>query len=178
MVAASDADRGGGRESGRRAPGPSGSSRPAREFRPGLEALRLAIHRPEDVGDRLEAALFRDELQRAAFEALVGTETDDLHEVIDTSPPDVRALLVRLTVEEPMGEPDEVVLQLVRDASRQELHRITAEARTSPAAVQEAANVAGWVQELDDPSASVAATARLVAWLVMRAQASGPGKEA
>ena len=37
------------------------------EFRPGLEALRLAIHRPEDVGDRLEAVLFCDPVQRAAF---------------------------------------------------------------------------------------------------------------
>jgi DNA primase len=156
----------------------SGPDRPTREFRPGLEALRLAIHRPEDVGDRLEAALFRDELQRAAFEALVDTGTDDLHEVIDSSPPEVRALLVRLTVEEPMGEPDEVVLQLVRDASRQELNLIAAESRTSPEAGQEAADVAGWVQELDDPRASVAATARLVAWLVMRAQTNAPGKEA
>jgi DNA primase len=156
--------------------GGSGSSRPPREFRPGLEALRLAIHRPEAVVDRLEAALFRDDLQRAAFEALVGT--DDLHEAIDASPSPVRALLVRLTVEEPMGEPDDVVLQLVRDAARQELTVMTAEARTSPTAPREAANVAGWVQELDDPNASVAATARLVAWLVVRAQTSGPGSEA
>jgi hypothetical protein len=136
----------------------------------------LAIHRPEDVVDRLESALFRDDLQRAAFEALVGT--DDLHEAIDASPSPVRALLVRLTVEEPMGEPDDVVLQLVRDAARQELTVMTAEARTSPTAPREAANVAGWVQELDDPNASVAATARLVAWLVVRAQTSGPGSEA
>ncbi|HUY66487.1 MAG TPA: DNA primase [Acidimicrobiales bacterium] len=159
-------------------PGPDTGRGTAREFRPGLEALRLAIHRPEDVGDRLEAALFRDELQRATFEALVDTDKDDLHQVIDAAPPAVRALLVRLTVEEPMGEPDEVVLQLVRDASRQELKVITAEARTSPEAVREAANVAGWVQELDDPDDSVAATASLVAWLVLRAQTSGPEPEA
>ena len=69
-----------------------------------------------------------------------------------------------------MGEPDDVVLQLVRDAARGELQLITAEARTSPEAVEEAAAAAAWVQELDDPAASVAATARLVAWLVVRAQ--------
>ena len=90
--------------------------------------------------------------------------------------PEVRALLVRLTVEEPMGEPDDVVLQLVRDAARGELQVITAEARTSPEAVQEAAAAAGWVQELDDPAVSVAATARLVAWLVVRAQSSISGR--
>ena len=47
---------------------------PVREFRPGLEALRLAIHRPADVGDRLEAALFRDDLQREAFLVLADAD--------------------------------------------------------------------------------------------------------
>jgi DNA primase len=153
-----------------------GPHRSDREFRPGLEALRLAIHRPDDVG-HLEAALFRDDLQREAF--LVLAEADpaaELHEVIESAPPQVRALLVRLTVEEPMGEPDDVVLQLVRDAARRELQLITAEARTSPEVVEEAAAAAAWVQELDDPAASIAATARLVAWLVVRAQKDTPGR--
>jgi DNA primase len=158
----------------RPAPGGRGRGRPANEFRPGLEALRLAIHRPEEVADRLEAALFRDELQRAAFLVLAEADEEPLHEVIDRAPPDVRDLLVRLTVEEPMSRPDEVVLQLVRDAARGELIVITAEARTSPEAGQEAADVASWVQELDDPTASVAATARLVAWLMVRAQTRTP----
>jgi DNA primase len=148
---------------------------PTHEFRPGLEALRLAIHRPEEVADRLEAALFRDDLQRAAFRVLADADAEPLHQVIDGAPPDVRDLLVRLTVEEPMSRPDEVVLQLVRDAARGELIVITTEARTSLEARQEAADVASWVQELDDPAASVAATARLVAWLVVRAQTSTPG---
>jgi DNA primase len=159
-----------------RAGGESGTDPTRREFRPGLEALRLAIHRPDDVGTRLDPVLFRDDLQRAAFEALV--DADDLHEAIDSSAPEVRALLVRLTVEEPVGEPDEVVLQLVRDAARRELTVITGEARTSANAVQEAADVAAWVQELDNPAASVAATARLLAWLVVRSQTSGTGREA
>ncbi len=155
--------------------GPAGRNGSLREFRPGLEALRLAIHRPEDVGDRLEAALFRDEVQRAAFQSLV--DADDLHQAIDRSSPPVQALLVRLTVEEPTSEPEDVVLQLVRHAARRELRVITSEARTSPAAAQEAVEVTAWVQALDDPKASAAATARLVAWLVVRAQTSGPGRE-
>jgi DNA primase len=157
---------------GRRPPAGNGS---AREFRPGLEALRLAIHRPDDVGDRLETALFRDDLQRAAFQSLV--DADDLHQAIDSASPPVQALLVRLTVEEPTSEPGDVVLQLVRDAARRELRVITAEARTSAAAAQEAADVTAWVQELDDPAASAAATARLVAWLVVRARTNSPGEE-
>ena len=155
----------------------SGAFRPVREFRPGLEALRLAIHRPADVGHRLEAALFRDELQREAFSALAEADPDaELRQIIASAPPQVSALLMRLTVEEPVGEPDDVVLQLVRDAARGELQVITAEARTSPEAAEEAAAASAWVQELDDPAASVAATARLVAWLVVRAQKDTSGR--
>ncbi len=162
-------DRSGG--PGRNGPTPFGGQRPrVPEFRPGLEALRLAIHRPEEVADRLESALFRDDLQREAFEVLAAADTEPLHQVIEDARPEVRALLVRLTVEEPRGGPDEVVLQLVRDAARGQLTAITAEARTSSAAAAEAAEVASWVQELDDPVRSAEATARLVAWLVVRAQ--------
>ncbi len=160
-----------------RSNGASGAFRPVREFRPGLEALRLAIHRPADVGHRLEAALFRDELQREAFSALAEADPEaELRQIIASAPPQVSALLMRLTVEEPVGEPDDVVLQLVRDAARGELQVITAEARTSPEAAEEAAAASAWVQELDDPAASVAATARLVAWLVVRAQKDTSGR--
>ncbi len=151
-----------------------GSTSP--EFRPGLEALRLAIHRPEDVGDRLEAELFSDPLQRAAFCALV--EADDLGEAIDSAPRPVQALLVRLTVEEPRSEPDEVVDQLVRDVVRRELPRLAVEARTSDRAMEEAAEVAVGLQELDDPGTAAQASRRLVAWLLVRARADASGQDA
>ena len=154
-------------------PPPSGGARSTTtsEFRPGLEALRLAIHRPEDVGDRLEAVLFSDPVQRAAFTALV--ETDDLGQAIDTAPGRVQSLLVRLTVEEPRSEPDEVVVQLVRDTVRRELPLLAVEARTSTEAMAEAASVASGLQELDDPVLSAEAARRLVAWLSVRAQQDG-----
>jgi len=143
------------------------------EFRPGLEALRLAIHRPEEVGDRLEEDLFSDPVQRAAFVALV--EADDLGEAIDHAVPAVQSLLVRLTVEEPMSDPDEVVAQLVRDTVRRELPVLTVEARTSPASLDEAADVARWLQDLDRHDTSAEASRRLVAWLLVRAQRNGSG---
>ena len=151
--------------------GPRGST--SVEFRPGLEALRLAIHRPEDVGDRLEDVLFSDPVQRAAFVALV--DSDDLGEAIDGASGPVQSLLVRLTVEEPRSEPDEVVAQLVRDAVRRELPILTVEARTSPGAMEEAANVAGWLQDLDRNDTSAEASHRLVAWLLVRSEQSGSG---
>ena len=149
-------------------PGSGARGTTTSEFRPGLEALRLAIHRPEEVGDRLEAVLFSDPVQRAAFTALV--ESDDLGEAIDTAPGRVQALLVRLTVEEPRSEPDEVVVQLVRDTVRRELPLLAVEARTSTEAMAEASSVAAGLQELDDPAVSAEAAHRLVAWLSVRAQ--------
>ncbi|MGD0880278.1 MAG: DNA primase [Acidimicrobiales bacterium] len=159
-------------------PVPGGRGRPSTtpEFRPGLEALRLAIHRPEAVVDRLEAPLFGDPVQRAAFLALV--ESDDLAEAIDTASGRVQALLVRLTVEEPRAEPDEVITQLVRNAVRREMQVVAVEARTSTQAMEDAASVASWVQELDDPVAQAEVSQRLVAWLLVRSQLSGSGQDA
>ena len=87
-----------------------------------------------------------------------------------------KAMLVRLTVEEPRSEPDEVVAQLVRDTVRRELPVLTVEARTSPQAMQEAAEVAGWLQDLDGSATSAEASRRLVAWLLVRAQPNGSGQ--
>lgn len=159
-------------------PGQGGPGRrsPTMEFRPGLEALRLAIHRPEEVGDRLEPVLFSDPIQRAAFVALV--ESDDLGEAIDGASGYVQGLLVRLTVEEPRAEPDEVVAQLVRDTVRRELPVLTVEARTSDQAMQEAVEVAGWLQDLDRSDTAAEASRRLVAWLLVRSQPRGSGQVA
>jgi hypothetical protein len=155
--------------------GPGAGGGPRRststEFRPGLEALRLAIHRPGEMGDRLEEELFSDPVQRAAFVALV--DSDDLGEAIDGASGPVQSLLVRLTVEEPRSEPDEVVAQLVRDTVRRELPVLTVEARTSPAAMEEAAAVARWLQDLDRHDTSAEASRGLVAWLLVRAQRNG-----
>lgn len=135
----------------------------------------MAIHRPDDIGATLDPALFRDELQRCAFQALM--TADDLHDAIDGAPDEVRELLVRLTVEEPVAEPDEVVVQLVRDVARRELSLVAVEARSNPEAVAVATEMAARVQELDDPATSVEAMDRLLAWLVVRSQMSGAGQE-
>jgi len=174
----------GSRRPGPGAPGPGASpddraARPAGRpqgagadiSRPGLEALRLAVHRPEGVSARLEAVLFPDELQRAAFEALTGS--DDLHEAVEAAEhhdPRVATLLRRLAVEEPATDADDVVVTLVRNASRRALAVAEAQARLSPNTVGEIAPVIARVRhdldELDDSDRCLAAADRLLAWLV------------
>jgi len=83
-----------------------------------------------------------------------------------------------MTAERPAPEPDEVVAQLVRDAVRRELPVLTVEARTSTRAMQEAADVAQWLQDLDRSDTAAEASRRLVAWLLVRAQPSGSGQVA
>jgi DNA primase len=157
-----------------RGPGPRGRGGPTRS---GLEALRLAVHHPELVVDRLEPVLFADPVQRAAFVALV--DHDDLHLAVDAAEradPDVARLLRQVTVEEPAGDADDVIVLLVRNATRRALGDIEAQARLSPEALGDLASVAavvrGDLEELDDPAHAVAASERLLAWLVGRGEES------
>ena len=68
---------------------------------PGLEALKLTVHRPEDVDDRVHAVLFPDSVQREAFVALL--ENDSVHEAVESASPEVASLLRRVIVEEPIA---------------------------------------------------------------------------
>ena len=101
---------------------------------PGLEALKLAVHRPEDVADRVHAVLFADPVQRQAFVALL--ENDSVHEAVESASPEVASLLRRVIVEEPMsgdpelGDPvDSVVTVLLRGAARRAMADIEIESR-------------------------------------------------
>jgi len=140
-----------------------------------LEALRLAVHRPEDVADRLEEVLFVDEVQRRAFGLLV--EADNLQQAVDRADPEVAELLRRLAVEEPLvadmplADPvDSVVTQLVREATRRALADLQSALRTSSgdpgATAIQAVTVRRWLEELDDPVAGREASDRLLAWLL------------
>jgi DNA primase len=144
---------------------------------PGLEALKLAVHRPEDVASRLQPIMFIDEVQHDAFVALL--EHDDLHDAIATASPEVAALLRRVTVEEPLaGDPalgdsvDSVVAVLLHSAARLALSEVEIESRVTDDAWQsraaETVQVRLWLAELDDPASGRAAAERLVAWLSER----------
>jgi DNA primase len=141
---------------------------------PGLEALKLAVHRPGEVVDRVHPVLFVDPIQRQAFVAL--EEHDSVHEAVEAAPPPVARLLRRVTVEEPIsGDPDlgdpvhSVVSVLVREAVRRGLADVGMESRAGgeswQARAAETAQVRLWLDQLDDEAAGRDAADRLVAWL-------------
>jgi DNA primase len=142
--------------------------------RPGLEALRLAVHRPDLVADRLEEVLFVDDLQRRAFVALAGA--DSVRAAVDGADDEVADLLRRLSVEEP-ADPDDphadpadsIIAQLAREATRRALAGREAAARSGEADLVgvslETATVRRWIEELDGAAQNREAVDRLVAWL-------------
>ncbi|MGQ0522020.1 MAG: DNA primase [Actinomycetota bacterium] len=131
---------------------------------PEVEALRLAVHRKDEVVPRLHAVLFGDERALAAFSALAAAPT--VHEAIAVADPEAADLLQRLAVEETSAEPDDVVARLVDRAAHRALAELEAEARAAPDDALAVAETVAWLQltlaDLPDPEAS----GRLVAWLV------------
>ena len=119
---------------------------PAEGSRPGLEALRLAVHEPDRIGQRLERFLFIEELHARAFDALASAETiSQAIASVDEEDPEVATLLRRLTVEESAADADDCVVQLIRAAAHRSLVALQAEARLDPARVAEVAADSGQV---------------------------------
>ncbi len=144
---------------------------------PGLEALKLAVHRPEDVADRVHAVLFSDPVQREAFAALL--DHDSVQDAVESAPPAIGAVLRRVIVEEPLagdpelGDPvDSVVVVLLRSATRRALAEMEIESRTGGDAwksrAAESAQVRLWLDQLEESETGRDAADRLVAWLVER----------
>ncbi|MDQ3574620.1 MAG: DNA primase [Actinomycetota bacterium] len=130
---------------------------------PELEALRLAVHRRDQMVHRLHEVLFHDDLHLAAFRAVQSTAT--LHEAISAADPGAASLLQRLAVEEAHADPVDVLDLLVHRAGERALHQLEAEARSSEDRALELSPTVGWLkltlEQLPDPEA----VSGLVAWL-------------
>ena len=138
-----------------------------------IDALRLAVHRPEEVADRLEEQLFTEPVHQAAFRALITAPT--LHEAIDGAEPEAAALLQRLAVEDASEEDaDETVAMLARRAAAREVSRLQSDARQSDDRFAEVARQLGWLklqmEALSEPQERVEASRRLVAWLAQQSE--------
>jgi DNA primase len=110
-----------GRERAEDAPRP----RPAARDRAEVEALRVAVHEPALVADRLEGALFLDPVVHEAYCLLAASAT--FHEALERAGGEVHDLLQRLAVEDPPWGDDatnyatSVLVQLVEVAGTRRL---------------------------------------------------------
>ncbi len=143
------------------------------------EALRLLVHRRTEIIDRLEPVLFDSDARRDAYEALVSAT--DLHRAIAEASPDTAALLTRLAVDEPDGDPDQAIVDLSRYATSRVLDQLRREAASvrEPEDLRAYSDVIDWLRhrlaELDDAEKRMSAAALLVAWLAENAE--GPAGE-
>ena len=131
-----------------------------------MEALKLAVHRPEEVADRLDEILFVDELHVAAYRALA--EAEKLHEAIANADPGAADLLQRLAVEEPDAATDDVLARLAEEAAKRVIAELEAEARRTGELTEDVAWLKLAIAELREQGTGVDATGRLVRWLVDR----------
>jgi hypothetical protein len=132
--------------------------------------LKVAVHRPQAVADRLHEVLFSDEIHLSAFRALQAATT--LHEAIEEADPDAAELLQRLAVEETDADPDDVVVRLADEAGGRALFELQAAVREGAGDWTEHSHSIEWLkltrEELREPATAVDASVRLVRWLVDR----------
>ena len=176
------------------AAGPEGSrpggsrpdgDRPVALSGPELEALRLAVHRPEALAGRLAGPLFAHALARRAFDLLVAW--GDPHGAIEAADPQTADLLQRLAVEETDADPDDVAIRLVERAVQRELRELQSEMRQAPPEHHAGyAPTIAWLKmglermradDVNQRADAVEAEERLVAWLVSRYDHEAPADE-
>ncbi len=130
------------------------------------EALRLAVHRPEEVAELLHETLFAEPLMLAGYQALCSAPT--LAEALDGAAPPVASLLQRLAVEESDVEAGDVLARLATEAAKRVIVELEAANRRSGGLNEEVAWLKLLLEEVREPATSVEATGRLVRWLVDR----------
>lgn len=151
--------------------GPAPRAKPFRET-PETEALRIAIHRPDEILGSLVEPLFADPDHLAVFRA-VCDHRGDARAAARSLEPGPAALLTRLAAEETEADPHDVLARLADRAGQRVLIDLEREARlsTDPLAY---APLLSWVklrleQVRDEHDVSRAAVDQLVTWLAEHA---------
>ena len=160
-----DPGRGGGRSDGGRSDG--GGVRLTAED----EALRLVIHRSEEVDGRLDEALFGDPVRREAYRAL--SEGAELTGASDRVGEPAAGLLRRLAVEDPgEAEADDVLALVHRRAGERVMETLRRRARDSddPTRRRECNTALTWIKQQTDLLAERdtrrSAMDRMLPWLI------------
>jgi DNA primase len=155
---------------------PRAAPRQSRPEGPEVEALRLAVHRPEEVAALLHEVLFVDPVVLAGYRALCSSTT--LAQAIDTAAaqaaasdraePDAGPLLQRLAVEDADAAADDVLARLAEEAAKRVIAELEAEARRTGTLTEEVGWLKLTIAELREPVTGADATGRLVRWMVDR----------
>lgn len=179
-VAGRSAERPGRRQAGPTGSGPSDGGPSRRSATsvvhdsPEMEALRLALSRPDEVAPSLHEVLFADALCTEAYRHLVASQWKAGH--LDGADDQAVALIQRLAVEETESEPAEVVERLVEAAGQREMAMLGAEARAADDdRALELASLVGWLkpqlEALRDPRTAGPVAPVVLDWLIGRYQA-------
>ena len=137
------------------------------------EAIRLMIHRPDEVADRLAPVLFGDPTRREAFEAL---QFDGVLAAADRVGERAASLLRRLAVESSDAETDDVVAGVVRLSADRVVRDLQHRARRAESVAdrQGFATAIAWVKTqtegLAERNTREAAVAQLLPWLIQNAE--------
>jgi DNA primase len=175
-----DGDRGRGGDRGRMVAEAPSSPRPrVRRDTPETELLRLLVTRPDEMVEWdpwLHEVLFADDQALAAFRA-VRTGGGSVREAAERAEPGAADLLLRLAVDETGADPADVVLLLVREASRRAWRDLDARLRRQPELAPELVATSTWLgqrlNELDDPRTGMDSAGQLLAWLTSQSEENG-----
>ncbi len=100
------------------------------QYRAELEALRIAIHHPEEIAEFIEGYLFYNDMLREAYNLLANSQT--FRQAIDSASTENRTvakLLNRLALEDPKSSPLGVISQLARRSAERCIQDVQAQVR-------------------------------------------------
>jgi DNA primase len=135
---------------------------------PEVNALLALIHEPDAVDPmlmidtKLTASMFADLKNLAAFNALASTAS--LHDAIEAADAGASELLLRLSVAELDGEPEDAVAGLVREAARR---TVVTSKDPIPLEVHQA------LLDINEPNTKRTAIDELLTWLSSRSEEDG-----
>lgn len=137
---------------------------------PAIEALRVLMHRPDDISELLDESLFEDDIHVAALRVL--ESGDPLREAIDKADPATADLLQQIVVQESEADAHDVATRLVEEATRRAIAELEVEARHADEPLDYQPSIR-WLKErlmeLRQIQAEPASLDHLLAWHRQRA---------
>jgi DNA primase len=142
---------------------------------PELEALRLLVHRWDEMAPWMHECLFTDPVHVAAFRALGATTS--IHEAIEVAEPGAAELLVRLAVEDHDADPVVEAGHLIAEVATRVLRQLEADVHRSGDLAS--APTIAWLKTRIDatrqPETGPDSASELLGWLATRDEERASG---